>query len=111
MRSAPGRACRTAGRRPANDGGYLSPHAHPIAEEGALWRPSYPVRARTIQVSMVVAPVPAPRTGATEGQPYGRTPKSALHIWLSKTVPLEYFDSVQVVSCGRGWSVGYALPG
>jgi len=32
-------------------------HAHPIAEEDALWRRSYPVHGQTIQVSMTVAPV------------------------------------------------------
>src|SRR5580704_17593034 len=42
---------------------------------------------------------PAGGTGATRGdQAYGRMPKLALHIWLSKTVPLENLDSVQVVS-------------
>jgi hypothetical protein len=79
---------------------------------GLLWRPSYPVHGQIMQVSIIVAP--ALRAGATmsEVQAYGRTPKLAPHIWLSKTVPLEYLDSVQVVSCGRGLSVGNApLPG
>jgi hypothetical protein len=73
----------------------FSAHAHLMAREGASWPHSYPVRERTIRVSM-----------GPGNQPYGRTPKFAPHIWLPKTVPLEYFDSVHVVSCGRGVPAG-----
>ena len=89
-------------------------HAHLIADHVAFVMAAFLPRSRADHAGEHDSGAgPAGGTGATEGiRPYGRTPKLAPHIWLSKTVPLEYLDSVQVVSCGRGLSVGYApLPG
>lgn len=67
---------------------------------------SYPVYQQSMPATAVAPVLAGPAPLAEPKCGYGRTPKSAPHIWLSKTVPLEYFDSVQVVSCGRGLSVG-----
>jgi hypothetical protein len=94
---------------------YAVPARTVLAHAGSHLRRKLFSRERSYPVHRRNMPTPALTSGEgrrlEKGNGYRSTPKLAPHSSLSNTVPLEYFCSWYVLSCGRGVSVGCPLPG